>query len=199
MGRAVCCTDPGGQGLPVIFTETPLKGAYRIDIEKNQDERGFFARTWCENEFVAQGLTTQMKQCNISFNKDRGILRGLHYQEAPYGEIKIVRCTKGAIFDVIVDLRDDSDTFKQWYGVELNEENRSMLYIPEGFAHGFQTLMDESEVFYQMSQFYVPESARGVRWNDPAFGVEWPETEKRIMSERDQQYPDFAFSENQEQ
>lgn len=181
----------------MIFNETPLKGAYCIEVEKSQDERGFFARTWCEQEFADQGLTTVIKQCNISFNKERGTLRGLHYQEAPNGEIKIVRCTKGAIFDVIVDLRQDSDTFRQWYSVELNEDNRSMLYIPEGFAHGFQTLTDETEVFYQMSQFYVPESARGVRWDDQAFGIEWPNAEKRIMSERDQQYPDFMYTENQ--
>jgi len=182
----------------VIFNETPLSGAYCIEVEKSHDERGFFARTWCEREFAERGLTTAIKQCNISFNKERGILRGLHYQEAPYGEVKIVRCTKGAIFDVIVDLRRDSATFRNWYGLELNEKKRSMLYIPEGFAHGFQTLSNETEVFYQMSQFYVPESARGVRWNDPAFGIEWPETEKRILSERDQQYPDFTYSENQE-
>lgn len=175
----------------MIFTEAPLKGAYRIEIEKYQDERGFFARTWCERELKELGLTSTMKQCNISFNSKRGTLRGLHYQEAPHEEVKIVRCTKGAIFDVIVDLRRDSPTFTHWFAVELNEENRNMLYIPEGFAHGFQTLSNGTEVFYQMSQFYIAQAARGVRWDDPMFGIEWPNVDKRIISDRDQQYPDY--------
>lgn len=178
----------------MIFTEAPLKGAYRIDMEKHQDERGFFARTWCEREFKELGLTTTMKQCNISFNSKRGTLRGLHYQEIPNGEVKIVRCTKGAIYDVIVDLRQDSHTFTQWFAVELNEENRGMLYIPEGFAHGFQTLSNETEIFYQMSEFFVAQAARGVRWNDPTFGIEWPKVDKRIISDRDRQLPDFKSS-----
>ena len=178
----------------MTFTEAPLKGAYVIEIETHQDERGFFARTWCEREFKELGLTTTMKQCNISFNPKRGTLRGLHYQEAPHGEVKIVRCTKGAIFDVIVDLRRDSPTFTQWFAVELNEENRNMLYIPEGFAHGFQTLSNGTEVFYQMSQFYVAQAAHGIRWDDPMFGIEWPKVDKRIISDRDRQYPDFKFS-----
>lgn len=174
----------------MIFTETRLKGAYVIEPEFRQDERGFFARTWCQNEFALKSLQTQWVQCNISFNTQRGTLRGLHYQTAPYEETKLVRCTMGAIYDVILDLRVDSPTFKQWLAVELTAQNRLMLFIPEGFAHGFQTLMDESEVFYQMSAFYAAEYARGVRWDDPAFGISWP-AEKRTISERDRSFPNF--------
>jgi dTDP-4-dehydrorhamnose 3,5-epimerase len=174
----------------MMFTETALKGVFLIEPEKRQDERGFFARTWCQREFEAQGLTITWVQCNISFNRKKGTLRGMHYQAAPYAEAKLVRCTQGGIYDVIVDLRPDSPTFKQWVAVELRTDNYRMLFIPEGFAHGFQTLEDDTEVFYQMSEFYTPEYARGVRWNDPAFGIQWPPAE-RIMSERDQTYADF--------
>jgi dTDP-4-dehydrorhamnose 3,5-epimerase len=174
----------------VIFTATKLPGAFVLEPERREDGRGFFARTWCRQEFAAHNLPTRLVQCNISFNTRRGTLRGLHYQAAPYGEAKLVRCTAGAIYDVIIDLRPDSAMFMQWLAVELTAENRRMLFIPEAFAHGFQTLVDHTEVFYQMSEFYVPDAARGIRWNDPAFGIRWPDAE-RIISERDQHYPDF--------
>ena len=175
----------------MIFTETKLKGAFVIDPEKLEDERGFFARTLCRREFEAHGLNPNLVQCNISFNKKSGTLRGMHYQTKPYEEAKLVRCTKGAICDVIIDLRSYSPSFKQWVRVELTADNHKILYIPEGFAHGIQTLEDNTEVFYQMSEFYTPSYARGVRWNDPAFGIQWPPAE-RIISERDQSYPDFT-------
>ena len=175
----------------MIFTETKLKGAFSIQPERLEDQRGFFARTWCQQEFEAHGLNPCLVQCSISFNKKKGTLRGMHYQAAPSEEAKLVRCTSGAIYDVIIDLRADSRTFTQYVAVVLTAENRTMLYIPEGFAHGFQTLEANTEVLYQMSEFYVPEDARGVRWNDPAFGVEWPPDE-RIIIERDQNYPDFS-------
>jgi dTDP-4-dehydrorhamnose 3,5-epimerase len=175
----------------MIFTETKLKDAFIIQPERLGDQRGFFARTWCQREFETHGLNPCLVQCNISFNKTKGTLRGMHYQTAPYEEAKLIRCTKGAIYDVIIDLRPDSRTFAQYMAVELTAENRAMLYVPKGFAHGFQTLTDNSEVFYQMSEFYVPQYARGVRWNDPAFAIEWPPDE-RIILERDQTYPDFC-------
>jgi dTDP-4-dehydrorhamnose 3,5-epimerase len=173
----------------VIFTETKLKGAFVIDIEPRADERGFFARSWCEGEFKKHGLNPRLVQCNISFNRKRGTLRGMHYQVEPFPEAKVVRCTMGAIFDVIIDLRADSPTLKQWFSMELTAENRRALYVPEGFAHGFQTLADDTEVFYQMSEFYHPECARGVRWDDPAFGVKWPDVALRIISSGDQKFP----------
>ena len=172
----------------MIFQETPLKGAYAIVMEKIEDERGFFARTWCKKEFEKNGLNLDLVQCNISYNKKRGTLRGLHYQEEPFGEVKLVRCIKGAIYDVIVDLRKDSDTYLKWFAIELTEENRNMLYIPQGFAHGFQTLKNDTEVFYQMSEFYDPQAARGYRWDDKAFGINWPIKEK-IISNKDANYP----------
>ena len=161
-----------------------------IEPEKLRDGRGFFARTFCWREFEEHGLDPGVVQCNISFNKRAGTLRGMHYQVAPYAEAKLVRCTAGAIYDVVVDLRPTSPSFKKYVAVELTAENCAMLYIPEGFAHGFQTLKDDTEVFYQMSQIHAPDCARGVRWNDPAFSIEWPAAE-RIMVERDQHYPDF--------
>lgn len=176
----------------MIFTETPLKGAFIIEPERLEDERGFFARTWCQREFEAHGLNSRLVQCNISFNKKKGTLRGMHYQIAPYEEAKLVRCTQGAIYDVIIDLRPGSSTFKQYTAAVLTAQNHKMLYVPEGFAHGFLTLEDHTEVFYQMSEFYAPEYARGVRWNDPAFGVQWP-AEVQIISDRDQNYPDFVL------
>ena len=175
----------------MLFTETELKGAFIIEPERRGDARGFFARTWCEKEAIAHGLNPRVVQCNISFNRKKGTLRGMHYQKEPYAETKLVRCTMGGIHDVIIDLRPQSPTYKQHTAVVLTAENRLMLYIPESFAHGFQTLTDDTEVFYQMSQFYAPESAAGIRWNDPAFGIEWPPDE-RIMNERDQGYPDFT-------
>ncbi len=174
----------------MIFTETKLKGAFIIEPEKLEDERGFFARTWCQREFLTRRLNGRLVQCNVSFNKQRGTLRGMHYQAPPHEEAKLVRCTRGSIYDVIIDLRPASSTFKQWVAVELTADNRRMIYIPEGIANGFQTLEDNSEVFYQMSEFYAPESARGVRWNDPAFAIQWPEAQ-RIISQRDQNYPDL--------
>lgn len=170
------------------FTETKLSGAYVIDIEPIEDERGFFARSWCQNEFSKYGLCSDLVQCNISFNKRAGTLRGMHYQVPPFDEEKIVRCSQGAIFDVIVDLRENSPTWKKWLGIELNSENRRMLYIPKGFAHGFLTLEDNSEVFYQMSQFYHPECARGMRWDDPTVGIQWPLTHQIIISQRDSEF-----------
>jgi len=175
----------------MIFTETPLKGAYVIDPERLADERGFFARTWCRREFEEHGLNPGLAQCCLSYNHRQGTLRGMHYQAAPHAEEKLVRCTAGTIYDVIVDLRTDSDTFRRWFGVELSSANHRMLYIPAGLAHGFLTLTEGAEVFYQISEYYAPECARGVRWNDPAFGIRWP-NEVAMISERDRTYPDFA-------
>jgi dTDP-4-dehydrorhamnose 3,5-epimerase len=171
----------------MVFTETKLKGAFLLEPEFLRDERGFFARTYCRHEFEACGLTTVFVQDNISFNHKRGTLRGMHYQVEPHAEAKLVRCTMGAIYDVILDLRPDSATFKQWLAVELTAENRRMLFIPEGLAHGFQTLADNTEVYYQMSEFYHPESARGVRWDDPNFAIRWPIAHK-IISFTDNAY-----------
>ena len=176
----------------MIFKETKLKGAYVIEINPLEDERGFFARSFCAKEFKEHGLNQNIAQCNISYNEKKGTLRGVHYQAAPHEEAKLVRCTMGAIYDVIIDLRPDSSTFKKWIGVELTKENRRMLYVPEGFAHGFQTLEDHTEVLYQMSEFHHPEWARGVRWNDPTFGIFWP-VNVEIISIGDQQYPDFKW------
>ena len=174
------------------FVQTFLARAYIINLDPHGDERGFFARSWCQQEFAAHDLNTRLVQCNISFNTKQGTLRGMHYQAEPYAECKLVRCTTGAIYDVIIDIRPDSPTFKQWTAVELSAANRRMLYIPAGFAHGFQTLHDNTEVFYQMSEFYVPEASRGIRWDDPAFGIQWPATESRVMSDKDRSYPDFG-------
>ncbi len=174
----------------MIFQETKLEGAFIIDPERQEDERGFFARTWCQQEFKAHGLNPHLVQCSISFNQKRGTLRGMHYQVPPYQEAKLVRCTIGAIYDVIIDLRPSSITFKHWVGVELSSENHRMLYVPEGFAHGFQTLVDTSEVFYQISEFFHPECIMGVRWNDPAFKIEWPLV-PTVLSVRDDSFPNF--------
>jgi len=174
------------------FTELALPGAHLIEVEPIYDSRGFFARSWCTSEFQAQGLVSNFVQSNISYNQQKSILRGLHYQAEPHGEVKIVRCTQGVIFDVLVDLRPHSPTFKKWIGYELSAQNRRMLYLPEGIAHGFQTLTPESEVFYQMSQFYNPTAARGVRWDDPALGISWPDPTHPVLSERDRTFPDFA-------
>jgi len=173
------------------FEELHLSGAFVIEPERKEDERGFFARTWCRREFAAHGIDCDWVQCNISFNKRRGTLRGMHYQIAPREEAKLVRCTMGALYDVIVDLRPNSPRRGQWAGVELTADNRRMLLVPPGFAHGFQTLADDTEVFYQMSDFHYPEAARGVRWNDPKLAIDWPPCEHRIITARDQNYPDF--------
>jgi len=187
----------------MIFKETKLKDAYIIEMEPIEDERGFFARSFCTKEFEAHGIIMNVVQCNISYNNIKGTLRGMHYQEAPYEEAKLVSCIKGAIYDVIIDLREDSATYCQWVGVELTAHGSpltaycsrltacpQMFYIPKGFAHGFITLSDDTEVFYQMSEVYSPDHARGVRWNDPAFGIRWPE-KVQLISARDDNFPDF--------
>jgi len=176
----------------MIFKGLKLEGAFLIEPERHEDDRGFFALTWSQAEIDARGLEPRVVECNVSFNCRRGTLRGMHYQAAPHGQVKIVRCTTGAIYDVIIDLRAGSATFKQWVGVELTARNGNMLYIPKDFAHGFQTLADDTEVFYQMSEVYIPESGRGVRWNDPAFGVTWPRLERIIINDRDKSFPDFV-------
>ncbi|HJV08806.1 MAG TPA: dTDP-4-dehydrorhamnose 3,5-epimerase [Acidimicrobiales bacterium] len=173
------------------FTETKVAGAFLIEPEPIADERGFFARTWCREEFADHGLTPELAQANLSFNHRRGTLRGLHYQAAPHAEAKLVRVTRGAIWDLALDLRRDSPTYLAWFGAELSDANRQMLYVPEGCAHGFLTLTDEAEVAYQMSAPYAPQAARGVRFDDPAFGIEWP-GEVVVINERDRTYPDFA-------
>jgi dTDP-4-dehydrorhamnose 3,5-epimerase len=175
----------------MTFHETKLQGVFEIRIEPLRDERGFFARSWCQTEFKAHGLNPALVQCNISFNGRKGTLRGMHYQLAPYAEAKLIRCTRGAIYDVIIDLRRESPTFKQWVSVVLTAEKRNMAYVPEDCAHGFLTLEDDTEVLYQMSQFFSAESARGVRWDDPAFRIAWPH-EIAVISERDKNYPDFG-------
>ena len=172
----------------MIFTETRLSGAYIIDLECIKDERGFFARTWCKEEFGKYGLNSKLVQCNLSYNVKRGTLRGMHYQVAPYEEAKLVSCISGAIYDVIIDLRENSPTFRQWQAFELSAKNRRMVYIPKGFAHGFQTLQNHTNVFYQMSEFYYPEYARGVHWNDPNINIEWPILQELIISPKDQSY-----------
>lgn len=172
------------------FIPTPLGGAYLVEMERQEDERGYFARTWCQGEFAAQGLNPSLVQCSVSFNRRKGTLRGMHYQKAPHAEAKLVRCTRGAIFDAIVDLRPESPTYRQWAGFELAAQGTAMLYIPQGLAHGFLTLADDSEVFYQMSEFFYPDCAAGVRWNDAAFGIAWP-AEPKVVSLRDRNYPDY--------
>jgi len=174
----------------VIFIPTALSGALVIEPEPASDSRGLFARTWCRRELAAQGLDTELAQCSTSFNKRKGTLRGMHYQAAPFAETKIVRCTRGSMYDVILDLRPESPTFRRHFGATLTADNRKSMYIPKGFAHGFQTLEDDTEVLYQISEFYSPEHSRGVRWDDPAFGIAWPPDE-RTMSDRDRAYPDF--------
>jgi dTDP-4-dehydrorhamnose 3,5-epimerase len=175
----------------MIFTETALKGAHLVDLERHDDERGFFARSWCAGEFEASGLNPRIAQCSLSFNVRKGTLRGMHYQVKPFEEAKLVRCTRGSLCDIIVDLRPDSPTYARHLSVFLSADNRRMLYVPEGFAHGFLTLEDATEVFYQISELYSPESQRGFRWDDPAFGIVWPEA-VQVISERDRTYPDFA-------
>jgi dTDP-4-dehydrorhamnose 3,5-epimerase len=175
----------------MIFTPTRLTDAVIIDVERREDERGFLARVFCESEFARHGLATRFVQGSTIYTSSRGTLRGLHYQEAPHQEVKLVRCTSGAAQVVIVDLRRGSSTYRQWIGVELNPANGRLLYVPEGFAQGYQTLSDATEIIYQMSHEYVPSAAHGVRWDDPAFGIEWPDTEQRVLSERDQAWPDY--------
>lgn len=170
------------------FLPTPLAGAFVVELVRMEDERGFFARSFCRDEFSALGLNPTITQCNVSWNRRAGTLRGLHYQERPHEEAKLVRCTRGAVWDVVVDLRDGSPTRLRWHAVELSASNRLALYVPEGFAHGFQTLQDDTEVLYQMSESYRPDLARGVRWDDPTLGITWPVSDP-VISERDRTYP----------
>jgi dTDP-4-dehydrorhamnose 3,5-epimerase len=193
MGREIYRTDSRTEDIRVIFTELKLNGAYKIDLQPAADDRGFFARAYCRREFADRGLQSEFVQCNVSYNKCKGTLRGMHYQVAPSEEVKLVRITKGSIYDVIIDLRPFSKTYMKHEGILLSEENRTALYIPKGFAHGFITMQDETEIFYQMSEFYAPEAQRGVRWNDPAFGIDWPIGVRKI-SERDNNYPDYDSS-----
>ena len=172
------------------FLKSDLPGVVEIRLEPQADERGLFARAWCQQEFERQGLNSRLVQCNISYNERQGTLRGMHYQDEPFGEAKVVRCTAGAIYDVAIDLRAQSPTYRRWLGVVLSAKERNMLYVPEGFAHGFLTLEDHTEIFYQMSEFYHPEVALGVRWDDPAFQIRWP-GKIEVISERDSAYPDF--------
>ena len=175
----------------MIFQETKLKGAYLIELEPIEDERGFFARTFCREEYEQHGLNQRVVQCNTSYNRHKGTLRGMHYQLAPFSEAKLVTCLAGSIYDVIIDLRAESSTYGEWLAVELSGRRpRPMLYVPENFAHGFQTLADDTEVFYQMSAPYHRESARGLRWDDAALNIMWP-AGNPIVSQRDQSFPDF--------
>jgi dTDP-4-dehydrorhamnose 3,5-epimerase len=184
---------PSSFNYRMIFTETKLQGVYVIEPERFEDERGFLAPSFSQSEFRARGLAGQFVGNNISYNYHRGTLRGLHYQAAPYGQSKLVRCTRGAVFDVAVDLRRDSATFRQWLSIELTDQNRLMFYIPAELAHGYQTLTDHAEVFYQVSEIHRPEASEGFRWDDPAFGIEWPATDKRIINARDSSYSDFII------
>lgn len=173
----------------MIFKETFLKGAFVIKLDEMQDERGFFARAWCKHEFEENGLNSNLVQCNLSYNYKKNTLRGMHFQHKPYEETKLVRCIRGSIYDVIIDLRQDSLTYKKWFGLRLSAENRKALYVPKGFAHGYLTLEDNSEVFYQATEFYNPECEDAVRWNDPVFGIEWPIREDEIIiSEKDSRH-----------
>ncbi len=174
------------------FTETELPGVFIVALERREDERGFFARIWDPDELAANGLERRLAHASIAWNERAETLRGLHYQAPPHAETKLVRCTRGAIYDVVVDLRPDSPTYKRWLAVELAEDDGRMLYVPEGFAHGYQTRADGTETLYLISERYVPEAQRGVRWDDPAFGIEWPATPPGTMSERDRGWPDFT-------
>lgn len=178
----------------MIFNPTALQDAFIVDVERRRDERGFLARVFCEAEFARQGLATRFAQASTVYTTSRDTLRGLHYQQAPDGEVKLVRCTSGAAHVVIVDLRPQSSTYMAWAAFELNPANGRLLYVPEGFAQGYQTLADGTEVAYQMSHEYVPRAARGVRWDDPAFGIEWPPAKRRLISERDRSWPDYEPS-----
>jgi dTDP-4-dehydrorhamnose 3,5-epimerase len=175
----------------MIFHDTKISGAYVIEPERFEDSRGFFANAWTQEALAERGIRNQFVEGHISFNPKRGTLRGLHFQLPPRAQAKLVRCTSGAMYDVGLDLRPESATFRQWIALELSARNRLMIYLPAGLAHGFQTLTDDTEVFYTVSDIYAPEYATGVRWNDPAFGIEWPDEENRLINSRDEQYPDF--------
>jgi dTDP-4-dehydrorhamnose 3,5-epimerase len=178
----------------MTFEETSIHGAWLVELEPRSDERGFFARAWCEDELTARGLTGRFVQCNDSYSRHAGTLRGLHYQAEPHGEVKLIRCIRGAVFDAIVDVRPDSPTYLRWFGVELSAENRRALYIPSGCAHGYQTLVDESEVMYPVSCVYTPSAERGIRWDDPVFAIAWPAADARRLSPKDERWPDFVPS-----
>ena len=173
------------------FTAASINGAYVVEPEPRSDDRGFFARQWCRDEFAQAGLSAAFVQCNGSFSKRMGTLRGMHYQTAPHEEIKLIRCIRGAVFDVVIDLRSSSPTYKQWFGIELTADNRKMLYVPAGCAHGYLTMADESEVLYPVTEAYRPESERGVRWDDPAFGIQWPPVAALTISAKDASWPDY--------
>jgi dTDP-4-dehydrorhamnose 3,5-epimerase len=175
----------------VIFKKTPLAGAFVIKLQKLKDERGFFARSYCQKEFKDHGLIPKIVQANFSFNKKKGTLRGMHYQIFPYEEAKLIQCTRGALYDVIIDLRKDSPTYKKWFGLELTANNYTMLYVPESFAHGFYTLEDNTEATYMVSQFYTPGSERGIRWDDPAFNIQWP-LKPEVISSKDAKWGDYT-------
>jgi dTDP-4-dehydrorhamnose 3,5-epimerase len=180
------------KSLSMRLHETELAGAYVLDLEPIEDDRGFFARAWDTKELAEHGLDTEIAQCNISYNRRRGTVRGMHRQRRPHEEVKLIRCTRGSLFDVIVDLRADSPTYLRWIGVELSAANRRSLYVPRGLAHGYQTLEDDTEAFYMVSELYAPGAEAGVRWDDPAFGIEWPFGAPTVISEKDRSWPDFA-------
>ncbi len=180
----------------MIFTETKIKGAFIVEPTKIEDDRGFFTRIWCKKQFEMRGLASNFVQCNTSFSKKMGTLRGLHYQVAPFQEAKLIRSNNGAIYSVILDLRPESPTYKQWLGVELSSDNNKMLYVPEGVANGFQTIKDNTQVSYPVSQFYSLEHERGIRWDDPQFSIRWPqEVDVGLISEKDKNWPNFSFQE----
>ena len=177
----------------MLFRDTPLPGVFVIEPERREDDRGYFARAWCRKEFGDRGLCSDWVQISTSFNRRRGTVRGMHFQASPHEEVKLIRCTRGAIYDVALDLRPDSPTFRKWFAAELSADNGGMLYLPKGIAHGFQTLIDASEVLYNISGYYHAESSRGVLWNDPGFAIAWPVAEP-ILSLRDQEWPDFGVA-----
>lgn len=193
MGRKIRYSDSLCIGAAVKFTPLRLEGAFIIDLEPSQDKRGFFARTWCAQEFKENGLVSNISQCSFSSNLKCGTLRGMHYQAEPYPEAKLIRCTSGAIYDVILDIRPESPTFKEWEAFELSSENMRSIFVPPGFAHGFQSLVDHSEVLYMVSEHYRSEYSSSVRWNDPKFGILWPDVEFRSMSEKDKNCEDFLL------
>lgn len=177
----------------MIFKETELEGAFVIEFQPMFDNRGLFARAWCQKEFEDHGLISDFVQANVTFSHKRGTLRGLHYQIEPHEEVKLVRCTRGAIFDVIIDLRPGSSTYGRWIATDLCAENRRMIYIPAGFAHGYQILEDDTEVYYQVGQFYAPRYERGIRWDDPAFGINWPISDPLILSDKDKSWSPYSL------